>query len=159
MITSRGDVRYVVTEYGTAYMHGRTIRERALALIQIARPKFRPWLLAEAKGRNLVYPDQVELPVTTPVYPDHLECRIELKDKSRLFLRPLKLTDEPLLREMFYKLSPESVHHRFFYEWGYPVESELDSGVYTLRIPFAERKPGQPRERKPRNSEVTDSES
>jgi len=114
VVTSRGDVHYVVTEYGAAYLHGKSIRERAMALIQIAHPKFRPWLLAEAKARNLVYPDQIEMPFYAPVYPDEMERWIDLKDKSRVFLRPLKLTDESLLRDMFYKLSPESVHYRFF---------------------------------------------
>jgi acyl-CoA hydrolase/ribosomal protein S18 acetylase RimI-like enzyme len=114
VVTSRGDVHYVVTEYGAAYLHGKNIRERAIALIQVAHPKFRPWLLSEAKARRLVYRDQIELPVSTPIYPDEMERWVDLRDGSKLFLRPLKLTDEPLLREMFYKLSPESVHYRFF---------------------------------------------
>jgi len=42
VVTSRGDVHYVVTEFGTAFLHGKSIRERAMALIQIADPKFRP---------------------------------------------------------------------------------------------------------------------
>ncbi len=41
VVTSRGLVRYVVTEYGVAYLHGKTIRQRAQALIDIAHPKFR----------------------------------------------------------------------------------------------------------------------
>ena len=41
VVTSRGLVHYVVTEYGVAYLHGKTIRERAQALINIAHPKFR----------------------------------------------------------------------------------------------------------------------
>jgi 4-hydroxybutyrate CoA-transferase len=41
VVTSRGLIRYVVTEYGVAYLHGRSIRERAKALIEIAHPKFR----------------------------------------------------------------------------------------------------------------------
>ena len=41
VVTSRGAVHYVVTEYGVAYLHGRSIRQRAEALIQIAHPKFR----------------------------------------------------------------------------------------------------------------------
>src|SRR5215471_18657264 len=41
VVTSRGLVRYVVTEYGVAYLHGKSIRERAQALIEIAHPKFR----------------------------------------------------------------------------------------------------------------------
>jgi acyl-CoA hydrolase len=41
VVTSRADVHYVVTEYGIAYLHGKTIRQRAEALINIAHPKFR----------------------------------------------------------------------------------------------------------------------
>ncbi len=41
LVTSRGLVRYIVTEYGVAYLHGKTIRQRAQALIDIAHPKFR----------------------------------------------------------------------------------------------------------------------
>jgi len=41
VVTSRGLIRYVVTEYGVAYLHGKSIRERAQALINIAHPKFR----------------------------------------------------------------------------------------------------------------------
>jgi GNAT superfamily N-acetyltransferase len=114
VVTCRSDVRYVVTEYGIAYLHGKSIRERTLALIQVAHPKFRPWLLSEAKTRNLVYRDQIELPINAPIYPESLERDVELKTGTRVFLRPLRLTDEPLLREMFYKLSPDSVHSRFF---------------------------------------------
>ena len=41
VVTSRGDVHYVITEHGVAYLHGKTLRQRAEALIQIAHPKFR----------------------------------------------------------------------------------------------------------------------
>ncbi len=41
VVTSRGLIRYVVTEYGVAYLHGKSIRERAKALIDIAHPNFR----------------------------------------------------------------------------------------------------------------------
>ena len=41
VVTSRGLVRYIVTEYGIAYLHGKSIRERAKALIEIAHPDFR----------------------------------------------------------------------------------------------------------------------
>jgi acyl-CoA hydrolase len=41
VVTSRGDVHYVVTEHGVAYLHGKTLRERAEALIAIADPRFR----------------------------------------------------------------------------------------------------------------------
>lgn len=114
VVTSRGDVHYIVTEYGSAYLHGKTIRERAMALIQIAHPKFRPWLLAEAKSRALVYRDQVEPPFFAPVYPEALEHWVPVKEGKQVFLRPLRLTDEGLLRDMFYSLSDDAVYHRFF---------------------------------------------
>ncbi|MCP4201445.1 MAG: GNAT family N-acetyltransferase [bacterium] len=114
VVTSRGDVHYVVTEYGSAYLHGKTVRERAVALINIAHPKFRPWLMAEAKERHLVYADQIELPIRPSTYPEELERWLELEDGSRAFLRPLKLSDEGLVRDLFYKLSPESINYRFF---------------------------------------------
>jgi acyl-CoA hydrolase len=41
VVTSRGLIRYVVTEYGVAYLHGKTIRQRAQSLIDISHPKFR----------------------------------------------------------------------------------------------------------------------
>jgi len=41
VVTSRGLVRYIVTEFGVAYLHGKSIRERAKALIEIAHPNFR----------------------------------------------------------------------------------------------------------------------
>jgi len=47
---SRSEIHYVVTEYGTAYLFGKSIRERALALIEIAHPSFRPWLLRAVNG-------------------------------------------------------------------------------------------------------------
>lgn len=54
VVTTRGDVRYVVTEYGVAYLHGKNLQERTRALINIAHPKFRPDLIREAKARNLL---------------------------------------------------------------------------------------------------------
>ena len=54
VVTTRADVRYVVTEYGVAEMFGRSLRERAKALIAIAHPQFRDELTAEAKRRKLL---------------------------------------------------------------------------------------------------------
>lgn len=54
VVTTRADVKYVVTEYGVAYLHGKHLQERTRALINIAHPKFRPDLIKEAKQRNLL---------------------------------------------------------------------------------------------------------
>jgi len=54
VVTSRGDVHYVVTEYGVAYLHGKSLRRRAEALISIAHPNFRDELTAFAKKNNVI---------------------------------------------------------------------------------------------------------
>jgi len=53
VVTTRGDVHYVITEYGVAYLHGKTIRERCRALIDIAHPDFREELERAAHERKL----------------------------------------------------------------------------------------------------------
>ena len=62
VVTSRGLVRYVVTEYGIAYLHGKSIRERAIALIEIAHPQFREELYQYCeKTKWLQRPQKEEL--------------------------------------------------------------------------------------------------
>jgi acyl-CoA hydrolase len=114
VVTTRADVHYVVTEFGTAYLHGKSIRERALALISIAHPKFRKELLQRAKELKLVYADQIEVAFEQVRYPEELERTDTLEDGSEILLRPIKPTDEEALSEMLYSLSSESVRSRFF---------------------------------------------
>lgn len=58
VVTSRGDVHYVITEYGVAYLHGKTLRQRAEALIAIAAPKFRDELERAAVEARLLGSDR-----------------------------------------------------------------------------------------------------
>jgi acyl-CoA hydrolase/GNAT superfamily N-acetyltransferase len=109
----RADVRYVVTEHGIAYLHGKNIRERAMALISIAHPKFQPWLIEEAKKKGLIYQDQAYIPGERGRYPETLETYRTTKTGFQLFLRPVKITDEPLLKDFYYSLSDRSLHRRF----------------------------------------------
>jgi acyl-CoA hydrolase/GNAT superfamily N-acetyltransferase len=110
---NRGDVRYVVTEYGIAYLHGKNVRERAMSLISIAHPKFRPWLIEEAKKRGIIYRDQAFIPGKRGEYPENLETHRTTKTGLQLFLRPVKISDEPLLKDFFYSLSDRSLNRRF----------------------------------------------
>jgi len=109
----RGDIHYVVTEFGIAYLHGKNIRERAMELIAIAHPKFRPWLIEEAKKLNLIYKDQAFIPGKKGEYPEELETFRTTKKGLEVFLRPVKISDEPLLKEFFYALSDNSLYRRF----------------------------------------------
>ncbi len=110
---TRGDLYYVVTEYGIAYLHGKNIRERAMALIAIAHPDFRPWLIEEAKKRNLIYKDQAFYPGEKGEYPEHLETYRTTARSLSIFLRPVKISDETLIKDFFYALSDKSMYQRF----------------------------------------------
>jgi acyl-CoA hydrolase/GNAT superfamily N-acetyltransferase len=110
---SRGDIHYVVTEYGIAYLHGKNIRERAMDLIAIAHPKFRQWLIDEAKERSLIYRDQAFISGEHGIYPEELEAFKTTKTGLSLLLRPVKLSDEHLLKDFFYSLSNDSMYRRF----------------------------------------------
>jgi acyl-CoA hydrolase/RimJ/RimL family protein N-acetyltransferase len=113
VVTTRGDVHYVVTEYGIAYLHGKSIRERALALINIAHPKFRTELIQAAKAQKYVYADQIELDTEKVAYPEELERYETLRDGAEIFFRPVKPPDEAALSEMLYSLSASSVRTRY----------------------------------------------
>jgi len=110
---TRGDVHYVVTEYGIAYLHGKNMRERAMELIGIAHPKFKPWLLREAKKLNLIYKDQAYIPGERGHYPEELETYRTTKEGMEALLRPVRFSDEPLLKDFFYSLSDGSIYRRF----------------------------------------------
>ncbi len=110
---NRGDVHYVVTEYGIAYLHGKSIRERAMDLIGIAHPDFRPMLLEKAKHLGLIYRDQAFIDGRRGEYPAQLETYKKTREGVRIFLRPVKISDEELLKDFFYSLSDESMYKRF----------------------------------------------
>ncbi|MBD3368704.1 MAG: GNAT family N-acetyltransferase, partial [Candidatus Eisenbacteria bacterium] len=109
----RGDTHYVVTEYGIAYLHGKNVRERAMSLIAIAHPKFRPELIKEAKRRNLIYRDQAFIPGKRGEYPEDLEVYRSTRTGLEMFFRPVRISDEPLLKDFFYSLSDQSIYKRF----------------------------------------------
>lgn len=113
---NRGDIQYVVTEYGIAYLHGKNIRERAMELITIAHPDFRPALIEEAKERNLIFQDQAFVAGKAGEYPEDLETFRTTRTGLDIFLRPVKLSDEPLLKDFFYSMSNQSLHRRFISE-------------------------------------------
>ncbi|HQV30971.1 MAG TPA: GNAT family N-acetyltransferase [Calditrichia bacterium] len=113
VVTTRGDVHYVVTEYGVADLWGKSVRERALALINIAHPDFREELLNQAKKRRLVYADQILVPKAR--YPHEYETTQTNRADQQIFYRPVKPTDEAMLKEMFYSLSRKTIFQRYMF--------------------------------------------
>ncbi|MHA1805165.1 MAG: GNAT family N-acetyltransferase [Promethearchaeota archaeon] len=117
VVLTRADVHYVVTEWGIAYLHGRTIRDRVIELICIAHPKFRQQLLEEAKELNYIYKDQMlscDVKGNICLYPKHYETVFKTKNNVEVFIRPVKTTDESLLRELYYSLDEKDRYLRFF---------------------------------------------
>jgi len=110
---TRGDIHYVVTEFGIAYLHGKNIRERAMALISIAHPKFQSHLIDEARRHSIIYKDQAYISGKGGEYPEELEASRTTKGGLKIFLRPVRISDEPLLKDFFYSLSEETIYRRF----------------------------------------------
>ncbi|MHC4606047.1 MAG: GNAT family N-acetyltransferase [Planctomycetota bacterium] len=113
VVTSRADVDFVVTEHGIASLKGRSVRERALALIQITHPKFRRELFEEAKKLSYIHQDQLPLPEDQHPYPVEVETYFQIKDGPRVHVRPLKTVDERVLRDFFYSHTEETVMRRY----------------------------------------------
>jgi len=114
VVTSRGDVHYVVTEYGIADLHGKTIRERAMALIHIAHPDHREKLMEEARKRNIVYADQEAVPEFDDLDLRSCERKFAAANGRLIHMRPIRPTDEDMMRDLFYACSAETLYHRFF---------------------------------------------
>ncbi|MFW9881297.1 MAG: acetyl-CoA hydrolase/transferase family protein, partial [Candidatus Thorarchaeota archaeon] len=117
VVITRGDIHYVITEWGIAYLYGKSIRERVLEMISIAHPDYREELLEHAKKWNYAYSDQ-KLPISIDgrisVYPDKYENSFNLKNGKRVKIRPIKPTDERMIQELHYSLDEKDRYLRFF---------------------------------------------
>lgn len=112
VVTSRADVDYVATEYGVAYLHGKTVRERSLALMQIAHPKFRDELLHYLKQKHYVYLDQKTIKDDGHPVKDLIPYSHTFKDK-KVYFRPLCSIDEKAIQDFFYSHAPETIYSRY----------------------------------------------
>ncbi|MBX7117235.1 MAG: GNAT family N-acetyltransferase [Myxococcaceae bacterium] len=110
VVTSRGDVHCVVTEYGIADLWGKSVRERALALISVAHPDARGELLNAAKARHYVFVDQ---PVPQGRYLWAEERHVTTRDGASLLVRPARVTDEAGLQHLLYSCSNDTLYQRF----------------------------------------------
>jgi acyl-CoA hydrolase/GNAT superfamily N-acetyltransferase len=109
---ARSDVHYVITEYGIAYLFGKSIRERAVALIEVAHPQHRDALLEAAK--RLGYVPREQYLASQAAYPVHEERAVTLKNGAAVLIRPARAADAGALQALFHRLSPDDVYTRFF---------------------------------------------
>ncbi len=110
---SKANVHYIVTEFGLAYLFGRTLKERALSLISIAHPDFREELFEYAKKKGIIPKDQI-FPSFGTNYPKQYETYFTTKTGKKIFVRPLKSDDEDKLRHLLYSYSSDKLYQRFF---------------------------------------------
>ena len=109
---ARTDVHYVITEYGIAYLFGKSIRERVVALIEVAHPRFRVALFEQAQALGYLPADQTLK--NMHAYPVEEERTVALKDRRSVLLRPAASSDGEAIRTLFHRLSERDVFTRFF---------------------------------------------
>jgi len=114
--TTRGDVNFVITEYGIAELKGKGIYQRVMELAQIAHPKFREELIEVAKKHHYIFADQ--LPPTTDdlLFLEGYKHTLKLKDGKVVEFRPLLPSDEFAYRNFFYSLQEKTIYMRYFYK-------------------------------------------
>ena len=113
--TTRGDVSFVVTEYGIAELEGKSIYQRVMELAQISHPKFREELIEVAKRRHYIFSDQLAPVQDDLIFLESYKTRIALKNGKSVEIRPLLPSDEFEYRNFFYSLKEETIYLRFFY--------------------------------------------
>jgi acyl-CoA hydrolase/GNAT superfamily N-acetyltransferase len=111
---ARETVDLVITEYGVANVYGRTLRERAQALIDIAHPDDRPQLVEQARAARILYPDQIYHAAGGHLYPGHIQDLRMFKEGVVLRFRAIRPSDEEEMRRLFYRFSEESIYYRYF---------------------------------------------
>jgi ribosomal protein S18 acetylase RimI-like enzyme len=111
---NRESLDLIITEYGIASMIGRTVRERAQALIDIAHPGDRAELIRQAKMANILYADQIYLSDSWSLYPQKLSGAHTFKEGLTVHFRAIKPSDEEEMRKLFYRFSDNAVYYRYF---------------------------------------------
>jgi acyl-CoA hydrolase/GNAT superfamily N-acetyltransferase len=121
----RGDVHHVVTEYGAVNLFGKSLQERATAMISIAHPDFRDELFYEAQKMGHLSAERTLSESLHGVYPIHLEETLEMKGEQ-VTVRPAKPVDARRIQEHFYSLDRDDVTARFFHEKTSFVKEEVE---------------------------------
>jgi GNAT superfamily N-acetyltransferase len=113
--TTRGDVNFVITEYGIAELQGKSIYQRVMELAQIAHPKFREQLINVAKKRHYIFADQLPPSTEDLLFLEGYKSTFKLKNGKTAEFRPLLPSDEIGYRNFFYSLQEKTIYMRFFY--------------------------------------------
>ncbi len=113
VVVPRADVHYVVTEYGSVNLFGKSLQERVIAMISIAHPMFREELFEAAKQRHFIGAERTLGEAARAVYPVQLEETLTIND-TKVTIRPAKPVDERRIQEHYYSLPKDDILSRFF---------------------------------------------
>jgi acyl-CoA hydrolase len=114
--TTRGDVNFIITEYGIAELQGKGIYQRVMELAQIAHPSFRDDLIDVAKKRHYIFSDQLPPSSEDLHFLEAYKSTFLLPNGKTMEIRPLQPSDEFAYRNFFYSLREETIYFRFFYK-------------------------------------------
>ena len=130
VVTTRGDVHYVVTEYGVAYLHGKNVQARALALINIAHPDFRSELFREAIEHKYVREELACVEERICSESQEFTTRFLLDDGTLVDFRPVQMTDEPGMKDLLYALSRDTLYYRFMSRMKWVPRKQIHDFVF-----------------------------
>jgi len=114
--TTRGDINFVVTEYGIAELHGKGIFQRTMELAQIAHPKFREELINVAKKHHYIFSDQLPPSQEDLIFLEDYKSTYKLRSGPTVEFRPILPSDEFSYRNFYYSLKGETIYYRFFHK-------------------------------------------
>ncbi|MBU1567681.1 MAG: GNAT family N-acetyltransferase [Proteobacteria bacterium] len=126
VVVPRGDVHYVVSEYGSINLFGKSLQERVIGMISIAHPMFREELFEAAKQRGFIGAERTLGEAARAVYPVQLEETLTLND-TKVTVRPAKPVDERRIQEHYYSLPKEDILSRFFCQKTIFARAEMES--------------------------------
>ena len=126
VVVPRGDVHYVVSEYGAVNLFGKSLQERVIAMISIAHPMFREELFEAAKERGFIGSERTLGEAAQAVYPVRLEETLTING-DKITIRPAKPVDERRIQEHYYSLPKEDILTRFFCQKTIFARSEMET--------------------------------
>jgi hypothetical protein len=112
--TTRGDVGFVVTEYGVATLKGKSIYQRVTEMAQIAHPKFRDELIQSAKKCHYIFSGQIPPSGDDLIFLEDYKTSLRLKNNKTIQFRPIMPSDEISSRNFFYSLREKNIYDRYF---------------------------------------------
>jgi acyl-CoA hydrolase/GNAT superfamily N-acetyltransferase len=115
VVVPRGDVHYVVTEYGAFNLFGKSLQERVVGMISIAHPDYRESLFTSAKELGLIGSERTLGEAVRGIYPVRLEETI-VRNGEEITIRPAKPVDERRIQEHYYAMDKQDIYSRFFHE-------------------------------------------